>query len=568
MDISMEEKKDSSNVSALVISEKEDGGMLKYAATRRLDPEARRLIRQEEYRGERISNNIRYILAILFVLLAVSAFSANSLAENVFNFMGIGVFLIYGVILTFVLRKDYHPSIKYISLAVDITIVTVVMYGYSFSQDGFIRVFRNNVTYIYFLFIALAGLRYSFTTSLYAGVLASIEHTVLFVIGVTVGEVEIVRKVSSLDPVVTIAGQFSLVALLIAAAWVSGYIARSAKRLIARSVQAEGDALKQAGLLRDLFGKVDGIIERLTESSDQLTSAATKSRSRIDGVVDHVRKIDESARSNTTSLEQASQSIESMAQSAVTMSGDSEEVYKNGREAEDIASRNRDHISHTVTEAEDIVNSISAVMAELETSSSEIETFISSVRAVAEQTNLLALNAAIEAARAGEQGRGFAVVAEEVRKLAEQSQQATNEVDRIVGDIQEKIKSAAETLSSGMKRISGVGEMSGEVSNALQGIISAVEKVVTMVQRVNGDSQDLSQMSGEVVESIHEVKTVMGTTSTQTSLVTTAIDEQVDMIHDVSSNADILSDLAKDLHNLVSDFNSHEDSIEVAEAVK
>jgi len=496
----------------------------------------------------------------MFVLLALSAYSANSWAENTFNFVGIGVFLVYGVVLSLILRKAYHPSIKFISMTVDITIVTFVIFGYSYSQDGFIRVFRNNVVYIYFLLIALAGLRYSFSASLYAGVLAGVEHTAIFIIGVATGGVEISAKASALRPVVTVSGQASLIILFLAAAWISGYVARSSKRLIARSIRAEGGALSQAELLKGLFVRVEGVIEQLTESSGQLTSAVDKSSARIDDVVGNVHQIDESARSNTTTLEQASQTIEGMARSAATMSGDSEEVYKNGREAEEIASKNKDYISRTVAEVEDIVNSISGVMGELQKSSGQIGTFISSVRAIAEQTNLLALNAAIEAARAGEHGRGFAVVAEEVRKLAEQSARATNEVDKIVRDIQEKIKSAADTISSGMKRISGVGEMSGEITAALQGIIAAVEKVVTMVQRVSGDSQKLSQLSGQVVEKIQEVRRVVGNTSAQTGLVTSAIEEQVKMIHEVSSNAEALNDLAKDLYNLMSGFNANEDA--------
>ncbi|NLM70414.1 MAG: HAMP domain-containing protein [Synergistaceae bacterium] len=176
------------------------------------------------------------------------------------------------------------------------------------------------------------------------------------------------------------------------------------------------------------------------------------------------------------------------------------------------------------------------------------------ITGLADQTNLLALNAAIEAARAGEAGRGFAVVAEEVRKLAEQSQEGAGEVADLVGKILEGTSSAVSSMQKsreGVEEGVSVAHVAGE---ALLRIRKAVDSTIEDVGKIIKTTDEEVAKSEMVISLIDDTATVMESTDEHTRSLASSMEDTVSAMENVTNGAQEVSEAAEELRNITERF--------------
>lgn len=197
---------------------------------------------------------------------------------------------------------------------------------------------------------------------------------------------------------------------------------------------------------------------------------------------------------------------------------------------------------------------VNRVMNDLSGKSQQIGRIVEVITSIAGQTNLLALNAAIEAARAGEHGRGFAVVAEEVRKLAEQSGASSQEIAKLIYEIQTGTEEAVKEISASAA-IAGELKESANISRQSLGNISqSVNEFVTQIQQISTEAQQVDGKTGEVSQSIGKVASVSENNATATEQVAAATEEQTASVQAIAHEAQKLSRQAENLKQTIARF--------------
>ena len=194
----------------------------------------------------------------------------------------------------------------------------------------------------------------------------------------------------------------------------------------------------------------------------------------------------------------------------------------------------------TIQQVANEVELVAKVVHELEQDSSKIGVVLEVIRGIADQTNLLALNAAIEAARAGEQGRGFAVVADEVRTLAQRTQQSTQEINNIIGTLQQRGKQAVAATQEGQQMVALCVQKAELAGHSIESIATAVA--------------DISDMSTHIATATEEQNSVAEDLNRNIININTACSELAEGTHQTSSACKELSALAHRLSELAHRF--------------
>jgi len=290
-----------------------------------------------------------------------------------------------------------------------------------------------------------------------------------------------------------------------------------------------------------------------TNTKDELSDMAQAFNVMIGNFRNLVKEVDQSVGSvnNTTAhladtiditnqgIASQTQETDMVASAATEMACTVEEIAHNTHEAANKAKvtfKNSESgkraVNQTINQIEILskkLNSSESSVQDLAKDSENIATVLDVIRSIADQTNLLALNAAIEAARAGEQGRGFAVVADEVRTLASRTQDSTQEIEKIISDLQDKTKTIvelmAECLIEGQESVKQAGEAGKLLAEINQDVSSINDMNTAIAVAIEEQSQVASEVNKHVV-SIRDVAEQSAESVAQTQLMSKDLSQQ------------------------------------------
>ncbi|ALO36409.1 chemotaxis protein [Colwellia sp. MT41] len=315
---------------------------------------------------------------------------------------------------------------------------------------------------------------------------------------------------------------------------------RSAAELMKDIAQGEGDltsSLDDSGqdeishlskYFNEFIGKMRQLLQDVTDNTSQ--------------VLDHAEAVAD-ASETTQSLIQSQNDITAQVATAMEqMTSQIKDVSDNASSAEQAANDARNNtsdgkeiISHTIAQMQTLssnIDEVSKVVASLASESDNIGSVLDVIRGIAEQTNLLALNAAIEAARAGEQGRGFAVVADEVRTLANRTEQSTNEIQQMI----QKLQSGAQEAVAAVKVSQDISLKTVEQTAKADGSLNEIDRLMVVISDMNTQIARATEQQSQAADEVNlRINDLAG--MTEESLATTEQLSETSQKLKVSSNA-------------------------------
>lgn len=302
--------------------------------------------------------------------------------------------------------------------------------------------------------------------------------------------------------------------------------------------------------LKSIMTSLKELSVRLVDSSNMLTNNSSKLNEAIDDIASTTNEIANGASEQATEAEKGVTLITNLSDQISNVVKHAESV---GEASEHMKEMSEDglktlySLKDTSLENEKAADEVLGFIDNFIEKTNNIGEFVSAINTIAEQTNLLALNAAIEAARAGEAGRGFAVVAEEIRKLADNSKKATEEIENLVEGIMED----ADMATGVMKALDVVVE---EQANAVENtskvftqIAESIDEILIRIEQAIGAAEIMEKNKNHVIEAIQNISAVSEEAAAASEEVAASTQTQKEFIEEMVNSTRELNSLALEL---------------------
>ncbi len=397
-------------------------------------------------------------------------------------------------------------------------------------------------------------------------------------LALTVPTAEITGVLSALTTISLVTIVVVMVLAGIAISWYARRIARPIQALEAAAQKIAGGDLSQdrlgissndeIGRLAQSFEKmthnISGLVrqisakaEHLAASSQELTASAGQSSQASNQIAVSIQEVAAGAAEQINAADEAAATVTELSAGIQQIAANSGSVASRSALVAEKAAAGGEAVNKAIGQMdviEQTVDNSAAVVAKLGERSKEIGQIVATISGIAGQTNLLALNAAIEAARAGEQGRGFAVVAEEVRKLAEQSEEAAKKIAGLINDTQIDTDKAVEAMQQGTQEVKTGAKVVNAAGATFREITGMVADVNGQIKQISQAIQEMALGSQRIVEAVNRIDALSKKSSGEAQSVSAATEEQLASMEEIATSSEALARLAQDLQAAVARF--------------
>ncbi|URN92889.1 MAG: methyl-accepting chemotaxis protein [Candidatus Pristimantibacillus lignocellulolyticus] len=309
--------------------------------------------------------------------------------------------------------------------------------------------------------------------------------------------------------------------------------------------------------IKGLIGTISSNTKFVLDASVELSDSSRESAKAAEHVTLNIQEMNQNVEVQARASEENSRAIEEMAigiqrvaENSTVMADHSSLTSRNAELGNELLI----NLQHQIVNMIDSVEKLSDTVQSLTHKSDEIGNIAESITTFATQTNLLSLNASIEAARAGEHGKGFNVVANEIRKLASQSLESAEGINKLIHETRVEITSVSESMNRTKQEASAGSSMMEEVNQSFATIMESVAHVVTQIHETSAITEQMSASSEEISATMEHSAASSSQILMRSQTVAAATEEQLAMMQNIAASSEQLRSVVDTLNESVSYF--------------